>query len=380
MIIKDRDYSVNILMLCMAHEVEVTIAAVETLMDNIEEGVIVSILLNGGSRSNLREMFSASPHIRYYESPVNLGVAGGRNFLLDTKEAGASDIIMFMDNDVIPTTDYVKSLATFLVDHPDAGIVGATLLNVKPFSEKHSGCFHVKRGFWGNTILTVTNKVLKKLLMRSFETAKLYHLGTDIDWYQAYFTSREQYENICEYLGVIRRKRFWAHLKFNKAKSFSFLNSRVKELVVSNVGGGAQAFRRNLIDHVGKLNELFSPFGYEDVDFCIRAVKRGYKNFIDTNTFLLHGTDARQSSRQELNFQAKVTNEFRCLTLLYRLHSPDRFEELIKRRIFYEYSMRYVYGERNTDEILYYCLKGYDKGQKQIREVIALRTGTPEQP
>jgi GT2 family glycosyltransferase len=372
MIIDGRNYTVNVLILFMEHEDDVTVATVETLMEDVQEGVIVSILLNGGSRADLRKMLSASSHIRYYESLTNLGVAGGRNFLLDTVEAVSSDIIMFMDNDVIPTTDYVRSLATFLLDHPDAGIVGATLLNIKPFFEKHPGCFHVKRGFFGNTISTVTNKALKGLLMQSFEATKLYHLGTDIDWYQAYFTSREQYENICEYLGIIRRRRFWAQLKFNKAKSFSFLNSRVKELNVSNIWGGAQAFRRSLIDDVGKLNDLFSPFGYEDVDFCIRAVKRGYRNFIDTNTFLLHGTDARQTSRQDFNFQANVSNEFRCLTLLYRLHFPDRFEELIRRRIFYEYMMRYVNGEKNADEILYCCLKGRRNGLKQIEKISSL--------
>lgn len=88
----------------MEHEVNVTVAAAETLMDGIEEAVIVSVLLNGVSRSNLCDMFSASPHIRCYESPTNLAVAGQRNYLLDSEETGASDIIMFIDNDVIPTT------------------------------------------------------------------------------------------------------------------------------------------------------------------------------------------------------------------------------------------------------------------------------------
>jgi hypothetical protein len=57
MIIGKKDYKINVLILFMEHEADVTVATVETLMDGIEEGMVVSILLNGGSRSDLRKMF-----------------------------------------------------------------------------------------------------------------------------------------------------------------------------------------------------------------------------------------------------------------------------------------------------------------------------------
>jgi GT2 family glycosyltransferase len=371
-IIDKRDYKINILILFMEHEADVTIATVETFMDGIEEGVIVSILLNGGSRTDLRDMFSALPHIRYYESPTNLGVAGGRNFLLGTEESKSSDIIMFMDNDVIPTTDYVRNLATFLVDHPDAGIVGASVLNVGPFFSDHGDSFGRKTGIFGNVIRTITNRRIRRILVRRFENRKFNHIGIDEDWYNAYFSSLDLKDYAKELLGIKRGKSFYSHAKFNKKYTFSYLTNCVKEIPVSNVIGATQAFRRQLLEDIGPLDNIFNPYGYEDADFSIRAVKRGYRNYTDTHTFLLHGTDTRHSTRQDVKLHAKLSNEFRCLTLLYRLHFPDRFEELIRRRIFYEYMMRYVKGEKNADETLYYCLKGHNNGLKQIEEISSL--------
>jgi GT2 family glycosyltransferase len=369
MIIGGKEYTINILILFMEHEIDVTIAMVETLMDSIEDGVIISILLNGGARRDLPEMFSASPYIRYYESPNNLGVAGGRNFLLDTEEAAASDIIMFVDNDVIPTSDYVKSLATFLINHKDAGIVGATLLNIDPFIRCHRDCFKEKKGFFGGDILSISNRSIKRLLRKYFQTSKFYHLGVHEDWYNVYFSSHEQYENVLDELGI-RRKKFFAHNKSMKARSFSFFNNRTKELPASNIGGGAQAFRRSLIDEIGKLNDLFSPFGYEDVDFCIRAIKKGYKNYVDVNTFLLHGTDYRQERRDKYDSSGKYTNEYRCLTILSYIHFPDTFHDLMQRRILYDYMEKHLTEPRNADEYLYYSIEGYRQGKKQISRQI----------
>ena len=42
----------------------------------------------------------------------------------------------------------------------------------------------------------------------------------------------------------------------------------------------------------------FSPYGYEDVEFCIRAVRAGKRNYVDPQILMLHGTDRRHLERQ----------------------------------------------------------------------------------
>lgn len=368
MIIGNKNYRISILILFMEHEADVTVATVEMLMEGIEEGVVISILLNGGSRPDLKNLFASCPTIRYYESPTNLGVAGGRNFLLSSRESGVSDIIMFVDNDVIPPADYVRNLATFLVARPGAGIVGASVLNVRPFLDRNFEVFRARTGVFGNSILTTTSARLRDIVVGRFDSDLFNHIGGDRDWYNTYVASLDLRESVKRELGLKKTKGFFAHVKFNKRLTFSYFNSRVKEIQVSNVIGATQTFRRRLVDEIGKLNDAFNPYGYEDADFSIRVLKKGYKNYIDLNTFLLHGTDERHGKRQDVQLQSTITNEFRCLTLLYRLHFPDDYEALIKRRIFHEYLLRHVTGERTTHGMLYWSLRGFTKGQEQIRK------------
>lgn len=366
MIINGRDYKINVLVLFMEGEADVTIMAVETLLESIEEGVTVSILLNGGTRSDLRELFTRSPHILYYESETNLGVAGGRNFLLFTKECLSSDIVMFVDNDVIPPVDYVRSLAKFLVNRKDAGIVGSTLLNIKPFFIDHDSRIKTSIGSFGNTIVTITNREIKKSLVNTFKSAKFYHIGTNADWFNAYFSSKELYEEICLSLGITKKKDFQSLLKHDKKTTLKYLNRKTKDIQVGNIGGGATAFFRSIVDEVGRLNDVFNPLGYEDADFSIRVLKKGYNNYTDPNTFLIHGTDNRQAERRKTNFMKIVENECRCLTLLYYLHFPDIFKELIHRRMLLNYIAKSFKGDTGMSEFLYFCVKGYKRACEQI--------------
>lgn len=47
--------------------------------------------------------------------------------------------------------------------------------------------------------------------------------------------------------------------------------------------------RRSCIDKIGKLDEIAFPKGYgEENDFCMRAIKHGFKNIIDNATYIYH--------------------------------------------------------------------------------------------
>ena len=55
------------------------------------------------------------------------------------------------------------------------------------------------------------------------------------------------------------------------------------------VSGGSGVFRRNVWMELGGMDEkLFSPFYWEDIDLCYRALKRGYKLIWDPDAKVTH--------------------------------------------------------------------------------------------
>jgi GT2 family glycosyltransferase len=52
--------------------------------------------------------------------------------------------------------------------------------------------------------------------------------------------------------------------------------------------GGSSAFRKAIWDKLGGLNELFTPFYWEDIDISYRALKSGYKIIFEPKSIVIH--------------------------------------------------------------------------------------------
>jgi GT2 family glycosyltransferase len=57
---------------------------------------------------------------------------------------------------------------------------------------------------------------------------------------------------------------------------------------VEYVTGAAMAFRRDVLEHIGPLDEEFWPAYFEDVDFCFRAREAGYEVWYIPDAVLVH--------------------------------------------------------------------------------------------
>jgi len=57
---------------------------------------------------------------------------------------------------------------------------------------------------------------------------------------------------------------------------------------VEYVTGAAMAFRRDVLDRVGSLDQDFRPGYYEDTDFCFRAREAGYEIWYSPDAILVH--------------------------------------------------------------------------------------------
>jgi len=305
---------VNVLVLCMQEQVEVTLVTVRLLLRAAEPRVVVSVLVNGGSSAELRRLAADNPSLRYHESATNLGVAGGRNLLLRADVCRAADLVMILDNDVIPPVDYVRNLAGFLLRHPEAGVVGGVVADLRAFTPLRD-LPRLERELGG-----IDSAGIRAGVMRPPVHEKIYHMGVSRDYHYAYFSIRPKFLQILGFLRVfaLLRTVFGIHVDVNpnlrkNSRYLKLLADGVDKYEVSNVVGCSQAFRRDLLQAVGFLDERFNPYGFEDVDFCIRAQRAGYRNYIDTGTWVLHGTDGRHGGRDPL---ATLTNNYRCRTIL----------------------------------------------------------------
>ena len=332
MIVNSQKYEISILVLLMEHELEVTITTIETILESNSDSVKISVLLNGGRSLLLKKIFDDHKQIFYYESDVNLGVAGGRNFLLRTNECKSADIVLIIDNDVIPPSDYVKNIVTFLLNRDDAGVVGAIVADYTRLNPTDIETFKVK-GPFKNDIWVLKSEDIKKLVLERNVPESYYHLGANPDYYFAYFSApfvHHRFFADSENSTRIYRKRFMK----NSLCLLTELKKGLNYYSVSTVAGCSQAFRRSLVDEIGFLNEWFNPFGFEDVDFCVRSVKSGYKNYITSDVWLLHGTDQRHENRS--NYQLDY-NRYRGYTRLCVSNYKSKiFLLIILRNMFFE--------------------------------------------
>lgn len=80
------------------------------------------------------------------------------------------------------------------------------------------------------------------------------------------------------------------------------------------VSGGSGAFRKNMWDKLGGLNELFNPFYWEDIDLSYRAQKVGWKTLFEKQSIVVHEhskgvikTEFKQYNVQKIVYRNQFT-------------------------------------------------------------------------
>lgn len=76
------------------------------------------------------------------------------------------------------------------------------------------------------------------------------------------------------------------------------------------VSGGSGAFRKTIWNKLGGLNELYSPFYWEDIDLSYRAQKAGYKILFERESVVFH--------EHEKGAIKKKFSPFKVKTVTYR--------------------------------------------------------------
>ena len=91
--------------------------------------------------------------------------------------------------------------------------------------------------------------------------------------------------------------------------------------------GGSGVFRKNIWTLLGGMDErLFSPFYWEDLDICYRAVKRGYRVFWEPRSKVMHKHESTISQLSP-GYVARIKERNHLLFNWKNLTSPNLFRK-----------------------------------------------------
>jgi uncharacterized protein (TIRG00374 family) len=174
----------------------------------------VIVVDNGSTDGSVEAVAEAFPEVRLVRHASNLGIPQGRNAgWREASRLGPLDGVLFLDNDTVVTPDSLTYLIGALRRDPRAGIV----------------CGKGYTRFPSRTIMSA---------------------GMTVNRYTGVVGDRGT--------GLVDDGRY------------------DRPGYVDACGGFAYLVRHEVLAALGGLDERFSPYGWEDVDFCLRAKARGF--------------------------------------------------------------------------------------------------------
>ena len=188
--------------------------ALESIYESDYPNFKVVVVDNDSTDGSADAVADQFPQAHLIRNPENSGVSKGRNTgWRYADENYEFDYVIFLDDDTVVTKDFLSKLVEAYRKHPEAGVLAG-----KAFTS-----------FEKNQLMSVG-------IRANFYTGLVYDLGVGE-------TDDGQYEEARE---------------------------------LDAAGGFAFMVRADLFRELNAFDERFSPYGWEDVDFSLRAREKGY--------------------------------------------------------------------------------------------------------
>lgn len=238
------------------------------------EIIIVDNASEDGSVEFIKEKF---PQVTLIENDTNLGFSKANNLGL---KIATGKYILLLNPDTLVQENTFTEMIKFFEEHPDAGMSGCKILN--PDGTLQLACRRSFPGPW-----TSFSKVTG--LSSLFPKSKLF-------------------------------------ARYN----LTYLNeNEINE--VDAISGSFMMIRKEVYEKIGGLDEIFFMYG-EDLDWCYRVQKAGYKVYYVPATQILHykGESTKRSSLDETKFF------YQAMHLFVRKHLATSFlvEIILRSAIF----------------------------------------------
>lgn len=225
--------------------------ALESIRRSDYPDLVVVVVDNASEDGSADAVEARYPGVTLIRNSRNLGAAGGRNAgWRYLRRNTACDYVVFLDDDSEVTPSYFAMIARCFEAHPEAGIVA------------------------GKALTGVDSGVIMSA-------------GIDVNLYTGHVGD----------IGVGEKDRG----QYEVARD------------LQACGGFALAVRASAFEELKGIDEQFNPYGWEEVDFCLRARKAGYRVRYEPRAVLCHkGTKAGRPPKAEYE-RHKVRNYFRLL-------------------------------------------------------------------
>jgi GT2 family glycosyltransferase len=213
--------------------------------------ISVVVVDNNSSDGSADAVAQNYPDTPLIRNPKNTGVSKGRNLgWRYANEHFDFKYVIFLDDDSEVAPDYFTKMVKAYQEHPDVGIV----------------------------------------------TGKAY-IGWDTKVLCSVGMSVNLYTGLVYDIGAGRRDKGQYNTASYRAACSGF----------------AYSVRRALFEQIGGFDENFSPYGWEDADFCLRARRAGYKTYYIPDAIVIHkGTKAARNPVAAYE-RSKIKNYFYLL-------------------------------------------------------------------
>jgi GT2 family glycosyltransferase len=332
-----RTDKVAVYTLLMRDEIETARVSLSAIIRQLDANTRLFVLLNDRGDARIARYFESQPNVEFLCLGANLGVAGGRNVLLRACLDWNADILVSYDPDLLPPRDYLRSMVDALASLSvtrKVGIVSAAVADANACRElwaddyarvlaaiqagtcDHPFCFDpAVLGQW----------LGKNLPQRGAEV--LHHIGIR-DWQR-------------HYLGTVRRSP--PTFLCDDPTTRQCILDASDPVPVDTLPGGLHCYSASLARQLGGFDEAFNPFGYEDADFCIRALRAGYRNYLIPSVLVIHDICGRYNERDSVLHQGIRGKSQR---LLSTRHIGGLSSLLNRGALLVEGSLRIVRSER----------------------------------
>ncbi|SER11175.1 Glycosyltransferase like family 2 [Thalassovita gelatinovora] len=274
------------------------------------------VLINDEDCPRLRQLMQSQKHVHVHCENKNLGVAGGRNYLIDKARAGGAEFFISCDTDIIFPTDYFSRLRDAYLrlqaTDPDLGYVQPVLLN----GPSVAGCFpELQVNNWAE-LATATERddswrkgmwaTVKRELGEEEAIAAIFHTGVSNIWRAHFDTPRDPKAftpwKSDEFTSIFRTT--YPSLR-SEAEKLSELIKQGKPVRIMSTAGGVTAFHIAAMDRSGAYNDLFNPFAFEDSELGFRSTMSGLNNYLLPDLFAIHDVFLGDNNRSPM-YHARI--------------------------------------------------------------------------
>lgn len=214
------------------------------------------IIIVDGSRDKItKRLLQKQPYknLKYYRVGENeRGLTRQRNYGI-SKTNSTSEIICFLDDDIVLNENYFQCLIKTYKNFPDAIAVGGTIIN-EPEWQLHIESDRIKNDEF------FYDGYVRKLGLRNLIRKKLNLLSDKLPGFMP---------------------------EFSHGLSTSFLPPTGKTYPVEFFMGGVSSYKKVLFEKIS-FSEYFEGYGlYEDMDFCLRTSRIG-ELYVNTGAKVEH--------------------------------------------------------------------------------------------